>query len=118
MDGNTSLKNPAHRPTSNLKVLGWCWFGAFTLHIVFLAMGIYWLNEGYKMIDASELTRGELRVDSLFLALYLQSIAFSMILLLIAIYTFVIQSRQEKLLQGQARLLDKISDLEEKLGER
>jgi len=51
------------------------------------------------MIDVSSLSKGELRFDSLFLAMYLQSIAFSLILLMTAIYVYVIQSRQESLIR-------------------
>ncbi len=81
------------------KILRYCWFCVFLLHIVFLTMGIYWLNEGYKMIDISSFSKGELQFDSLFLAMYLQSIAFSLILLMTAIYVYVIQSRQEALMR-------------------
>lgn len=80
-------------------LLKYFWYFIFLLHITFLGMGIYWLNEGYKLLDAHNISKGELRLDTLFLAIHMESIAFSIILLIIAIYVYIIHRKQNLILK-------------------
>ncbi len=80
-------------------ILKYFWFFVFLLHIVFLGMGIYWLNEGYKLIDFAQFSKRELRIDNLFISMYMLSIAFSLILAIISIYVYVLHSRQVQMLR-------------------
>jgi hypothetical protein len=81
------------------ELLKYFWYFIFLLHITFLGMGIYWLNEGYKLLDAHNISKGELRLDTLFLAIHMESVAFSIILLVIAIYVYVIHRKQNMILK-------------------
>jgi hypothetical protein len=79
-------------------ILKYFWFLIFTLHIIFMLMAIYWLNQGLDF-DVTQLSYEGLRIDKLFIAIHMGSIAFSMLLLIIAIYANVLASRQNKMLK-------------------
>lgn len=75
------------------------WLAVFVLHIVFLLMGVHWLKSALNLWDSELLTTSQIRLEHFITAAYMLTIAFSIILLILAVFIFEIFRTQRKILR-------------------
>ncbi len=87
------------------------WLAVFVLHIVFLIMGVHWLKSALNLWHADLLAPSQIRLENFITATYMLTIAFSIILLILAVFVFEIFRAQRKIL----RILAEERGLEERV---
>jgi len=85
-------------------ILKYGWLAVFIIHIAFLAMGIYWLKQAWRLEHPELYSIAELRYSYALTAQYMLAIAFSIILLIITVFVF-------EIFRSQRRITRELDDL-------
>lgn len=85
------------RPIEDWTVMKYGWLAVFSLHVVFLIGGIHWLKSALNLWDSELLSPGQIRIENFITAVYMLTIAFSIILLILAVFVFEIFRTQRKI---------------------
>ncbi|MBI3890014.1 MAG: hypothetical protein HY303_00635 [Candidatus Wallbacteria bacterium] len=80
-------------------VMKYGWLGVFVLHVVFLLAGVHWLKSALNLWDTQLLEPGQIRLENFITAAYMLTIAFSIMLLIMAVFIFEIFRAQRKILR-------------------
>jgi hypothetical protein len=89
-------------------ILKYGWVGVFLVHVVFLGVGLYFLKQAYYMEDVSLYTPAELRISYFLTSVYMATIAFSVVLLIVAVFVLEIFRSLRKLSAEVAELGEKL----------
>ena len=85
-------------------ILKYGWIGVFLVHIVFLGAGLWFLKQAYYMEDMSLYTPEQLRISYFLTFGYMTTIAFSVIMLIQAVFVL-------EIFRATRRLSAEIEDL-------
>lgn len=111
---------PRSRMIEDWAILKYGWLAVFLVHIAFLAMGVYYIKASLDMFDP-ELTHAtqrrldltiqsiymweQRRMDNVIQATYMVTIAFSIIMLILAVFVLEIFRNQRKLMHQMDELI-------------
>lgn len=90
---------PRGRQVEDWVVLKYGWLFIFLVHIVFLAAGVREIKSAIEMFDPQLLDPSERRLDHVMQALYMWTLAFSVILMILSVFVMEIFRSQRKILQ-------------------
>lgn len=85
-------------------ILKYGWLLVFLVHVVFLGFGVVEIKQALDMFDKKLLEIAELRIDHVIQGLYMLVIAFSVLLLIVAIFALEIFRTQRRILRELAAL--------------
>ena len=106
------MRETLRRYIDDWTILKYGWLAVFIIHIAFLAMGVFWLKQALRMEHPSLYNIPQLRISHTLTALYLITIAFSIILLIITVFVFEIFRTTRRL----AREIEEVRDLVSEAG--
>lgn len=95
--------------TEDWAVLKWGWLAIFLLHLAFLIVGIHFMKEALRLEDPTLLVPSERRIGLVIEALYSVTIAFSILLLILAVFVL-------EIFRAQRRILEMITSAEARTG--
>lgn len=90
---------PRGRQLQDWAVLKYGWLFILMVHIVFLAAGVREIKSAIEMFDPALLDPSERRLDHVMQALYMWTLAFSIILMVLSVFVMEIFRSQRKILQ-------------------
>lgn len=107
------MKSPMQKEGETEGYLDWTilkygWLIVFLIHGVFLYIGLHWLRQAYHMEHASLYTPEQLRISHLLTSVYMVSIAFSLILVILAVFVL-------EIFRGVQRMSQDMQDIREAL---
>ncbi len=89
-------------------ILKYGWLIVFLIHGVFLYMGLIFLRQAYHMEGPTLYTPEQLRISLLLTSIYMVSIAFSLILVILAVFVLEIFRATQKLSEDLDALKDEL----------
>jgi hypothetical protein len=92
-------------------LLKYGWLAVFLVHVAFLAIGVWQIRAALEMWDPKFLEVEQRRIDHVIQAVYMVTIAFSIILLILAVFVL-------EIFRTQHRLLHRLEQNERRLAER
>jgi len=85
-------------------ILKYGWLFVFLVHIVFLGAGVREMRAAQELFSPELLDTAQLRLDHVFQAIYMWTIAFSILLLIVAVFILEIFRNQKRILERLAAL--------------
>lgn len=92
---------PAVRPTRSIEdwaILKYGWLAVFLVHVVFLAFGVWHIKAALDMYDPRLIDVDQRRIELVIQAVYMVTIAFSIILLILAVFVLEIFRNQRRIM--------------------
>ena len=86
-------------------VLKYGWLAVFLLHVAFLGMGVYNIKMALDMFDPDLIRVEQRRLDFVIQAVYMVTIAFSIILLILAVFVLEIFRNQRRLMHQMDQII-------------
>lgn len=86
-------------------VLKYGWLAVFLLHVAFLGIGVYNIKAALEMFDPELIRVEQRRLDYVIQAIYMVTIAFSIILLILAVFVLEIFRNQRRLMHQMDQIL-------------
>ena len=87
-------------------ILKYGWLAVFLLHVAFLGIGVYNIKAALEMFDPELIRVEQRRLDYVIQAVYMVTIAFSIILLILAVFVLEIFRNQRRLMHQLDELLE------------
>jgi hypothetical protein len=112
----------AVRPTRSIEdwaVLKYGWLAVFLVHVIFLASGVFFIKQALDITDPSPHAMAKLidveqrRLEMVIQAVYMVTIAFSIILLILAVFVLEVFRNQRRLM---TRLEELVAEREAQAG--
>lgn len=86
-------------------VLKYGWLAVFLLHVAFLGIGVYNIKAALEMFDPELIRVEQRRLDYVIQAIYMVTIAFSIILLILAVFVLEIFRNQRRLMHQMDQII-------------
>ena len=83
------------------------WLAVFLVHVVFLAFGVYHIKAALDMYDPRLIDVDQRRIELVIQAVYMVTIAFSIILLILAVFVLEIFRNQRRLMHQMDEILER-----------
>ena len=107
---------PAVRPTRSIEdwaILKYGWLAVFLVHVIFLASGVYFIKQALDIYDPKLIEVDQRRLEMVIQAIYMVTVAFSIILLILAVFVLEVFRNQRRLM---TRLEELVAEREERGG--
>lgn len=95
------------RMIEDWSVLKYGWLAVFLLHVAFLGIGVYNFKAALEMFDPELIRVEQRRLDYVIQAIYMVTIAFSIILLILAVFVLEIFRNQRRLMHQMDEILER-----------
>ena len=95
------------RMIEDWSVLKYGWLAVFLLHVAFLSIGVYNIKAALEMFDPELIRVEQRRLDYVIQAIYMVTIAFSIILLILAVFVLEIFRNQRRLMHQMDQILER-----------
>jgi hypothetical protein len=100
------MDRPGKSQLRDWAVLKYGWLIVVLVHVVFLGLGVQQIRSALDMFDPELLNISQLRLDHVIQATYMVTIAFSVILLILAVFILEIFRTQRAILNELQELRD------------